>query len=156
MTINNLGNIRDIFTSFHDGSIVHFCCEEDSLLLEVEIQFLAKRVDARFQKFFVRLAGLENVYFKTWPRGPKAESAVLVDMAAIFKPELEILDANLKENEIQVVCNQYSPEFNYRGGELYFCAASAEVTDEAGKVYSIDELAVLWGGYLGELATGRR
>ena len=54
-------------------------------------------------------------------------------MSKIFEPKLDILEGNIKENQIQVVCNQASPNYDYCVGELYFSAVSAVVIDEAVK-----------------------
>jgi hypothetical protein len=95
---------------------------------------------------------VKDVHFSTWPSDLKSEPELIKDIASIFTPELEILESSLKEGKIQVVCNQHSHEFNYCGGELYFSAASAEVADEDGKAYSLDELDTLCKGYWDEWA----
>ena len=115
--------------------------------LEVEIQYLAERINPSFTKFQVVVFGVDSIYFTTWPNDSKLEPQVIVDVDEIFKPELEILEGNILENKIQVVCNQSSPTFKYCGGELYFKAESALVTDEAGKSYSIEELSSLCKSY---------
>lgn len=115
--------------------------------MEVDIQYLAERINPNFRKFVVRLAGVENIRFSTWPSDLQAEPEVLTDISIIFKPELEILEGSIKEGQIQVVCNQHSPEFDYCGGELFLTATSAEVVDESGKNYSIDELDTLCKSY---------
>ncbi|HKB60911.1 MAG TPA: hypothetical protein VKC56_12795 [Gallionellaceae bacterium] len=158
MTIKGSENIRDIFSIFHDGHIESFATEERGLLLAVRVQYLAQRINPLFRRFFVRLAVVEDIHFSTWPSDLKSVPAVLRDVNAIFKPELEILEGNVSEGEIKVVCNQPAPGFDYCGGELYFRAASAEVTDEAGKSYTIDELDSLCNAYWEEWAsrTARR
>jgi len=152
MKIEGSANTSDVFSIFHDGGIVRCHEENGSLLLEVEIQYLAERIYPAFQKFAVLLEDVKDVYFSTWPSDLKSAPVVLKDIASIFKPELEILESNVKEGQIQVVCNQHSHEFDYCGGELYLSAASVEVTDEGGKSYSLDELDALCKGYWDEWA----
>lgn len=152
MKIEGPENISYVFSIFHDGGIVHCHDENGSLLLKIEIQYLAERINPDFRKFSVLLENVKGVYFSTWPSDLKSEPEVLKDVTSIFKPELEILEGNFKEGQIQVVCNQHSPEFDYCGGELYLSATSAKVTDEDGKSYSLDELDTLCKGYWEEWA----
>jgi hypothetical protein len=147
MKIEGPENIRDIFSIFHDGSITHSSLEADTLSFDVEIQYLAERVSRAFRKFHVRLLGVANIHFSTWPRDLKSEPAVLTDPQKIFEPDLEILEGSLNGKEVQVVCNQHASDFPYCGGELRLRGAAAEVTDEAGKSYSLDELTALCKGY---------
>lgn len=94
--------------------------------------------------------------FTTWPSDQKSEPTLVTDVSVIFKPELEILEGNLKDGLIQVVCNQASPDFDYCGGELYVQAGSAQFTDEGGRHYSIDELDSLCKGYWDEWSNKSR
>ncbi|WP_341644080.1 hypothetical protein [Thauera sp. SDU_THAU2] len=150
MNIDGLENVRDIFSIFHDGSISACALDGDDLTLEVEIQYLAERVNPGFRKFKVRLFGVSNVRFSTWPSDMKSDSAVLTDVPDIFDADLEILEGNLSGEEIEVVCNQHSSSLPYCGGELRFHCLRFEVTDEGGKGYSIEELSELSQGYWDE------
>jgi hypothetical protein len=145
--IEGAENVRDIFCIFHDGSISSWAMHGNELNLEVKIQYLAERVNPEFRKFAVRLFGVSNVRFSTWPGDLKSAPVMLTKLEQIFEGALEILQGDLKEGEIEVVCNQPSSELDYCGGELRFGCTGAEVTDEAGKAYSIEELDVLCRGY---------
>ncbi len=145
-------NISATFSIFHDGEIVNYHYDNDSLLIEVEIRYLAERIKSGFRKFMIRLIGVENIRFYTWPNDPKSEPQVLSDTSTIFRPELEILKGNITKGQIQVVCNQPSTDLDYCGGELILSAASVEVIDESGKSYSLEELVVLCNGYWDEWA----
>ncbi len=147
MKIEGQENIRDIFSIFHDGGILSCRREDDSLLMEVEIEYLAERINPDFRKFMVRLDDVKNLSFSTWPSDLKSPAVLISEVGKIFKAELEILEGDIEKGKIKIVCNQHSSEFDYCGGELYLSAASAEVTDEAGKSYSIEELDVLCKGY---------
>lgn len=140
-------NISDVFSIFHDGGIANCHHENGSLIIEIEIQYLAERINPDFQKFMLRLDDVKNLHFSTWSSDLKSEPQVLRDTTTIFKSELEILEGNFEEKQIKVVCIQHSPEFDYCGGELYFSSTSVEVTDEAGKGYSIEELYALCKSY---------
>ena len=152
MKIEGSENIKDIFSIFHDGGIVNVHLEKDVLFMEVEIQYLAELIYPNFRKFSVVLNCIENIRFSTWPGDLKSDPEVLTDIDTIFKPELEILEGNIKDGEMQIICNQHLPDFDYCGGELYFTASFAEVFDEAGKSYSINELDTLCKEYWDEWA----
>lgn len=147
MKIEGSESVRDIFSIFHDGSLVSYFSDGDTLGLDVEIQYLAERVNPDFRKFNVYLFGVSDVQFSTWPSDLKAKPETITELRKIFEVDLEILEGNIKESLIEVVCNQHSPEFAYCGGELRFRCTSATVTDEAGKAYSIEELGALCKGY---------
>lgn len=155
MKIKGPENISNVFSIFHDGGIVNCHHENGSLLFEIEIQYLAERINPDFQKFMLRLNEVKNLYFSTWSNDLKSEPKVLRDTTTIFKSELEILEGNSEENLIQVVCLQHSPEFDYCGGKLCFSSTSVEVTDETGKGYSIEELAALCKSYWDEWANNK-
>ena len=147
MRIEGSEDIRDIFSFFHDGSITHAKRVGSDLILEVEIQYLAKRINSSFEKFYIRLVNVRDIRFTTWPRDSQSPPLEIADTSLIFKPELEILEVHNEEGAIQVICLQSSPGFNYVGGELYLQADFAQVTDEAGSHYSMDELRSLCKGY---------
>ncbi|MCB0063205.1 MAG: hypothetical protein KDE19_13875 [Caldilineaceae bacterium] len=153
MKIDSPQHICNLFSFFHDGVVAYVVHEGSDLLLEIEIQYLAERIESSYKKFLVRLSQIQDILFKTWPNDPKSDPKVLRSIEIIFKPELEILASNSQEGQIQVTCNQSSPEFDYCGGELYFQAAYAEVADEAGRYYSIDELGSLCKSYWDEWST---
>ncbi|MCI5212777.1 MAG: hypothetical protein D3910_29195 [Candidatus Electrothrix sp. ATG2] len=144
-----IGNdkIQQVFSVFHDGIMSNVKIDRTILSFDVKILYLAQRVNTEFQKFHVPLTGCNNLKFITWPVIDGAEAQELRDPVEIFKPELDILSGNLKCDQVQVVCNQPSPKFNYCGGELYFSADFMIVLDEAGKNYTLEELCELSRGY---------
>lgn len=147
MNIEGRENIRDIFSIFHDGVIGSCALNGDELTLDIAIRYLAERVKPGFRTFRVRLFGVSNVRFSTWPDDLQSAPVVLTDIQQIFEPDLDILEGNANGDEIEIVCNQPSPAFSYCGGELRFRCLCAEVTDESGKYYSIEELSALCEGY---------
>jgi hypothetical protein len=149
-------NLSDIFSIFHDGCITSYLCEENSLLLEVEIQYLAKRINRNFHKFVLRLNDVKHLRFTTWPSDLKSPPMLLDNVDQIFKTELEILESNIENQKIKVICNQNSSEFDYCGGELYLSSSSAEITDEANKYYSLEDLDTLCKGYWDDWANNTK
>jgi hypothetical protein len=133
-------NISGIFSLLHDGRIIKCNFEDDALRMEIEIAYLAKRINPGFHMLMVHLTGVKDVNFYTWPNSQGAEPELFTDLYLIFKPELEILNGNYKDGQIEVVCSLHSSGYGYCGGELYLTAKAAEVTDEAGESYSLEEL----------------
>ena len=111
MKIKGSENIREIFSIFHDGGIVNCQIENDTLMMDVEIQYLAERINPSFRKFSITLAEVGSIRFLTWPNDLHSEPALMTDVKTIFKSDLEILEGNIKGREIQVICNQCSSEF---------------------------------------------
>jgi hypothetical protein len=153
MRIEGSSNIEEIFSIFHDGVITHYIFNDGKLTLEIEIQYLAERISPDFTQFHVLLENISNIRFTTWPSDLQSESELITEPNIIFAPDLDILESNSKESHVQVICNQASSDYEYCGGELYFLATSAIVTDENGKEYSLDELDVLCKGYWDEWAS---
>ena len=154
--IHGAENLRDLFCLLHDGTISHGSWEGSDLVLEVEIAYLAARVAPSFCKFYLRLVNVRHLRFTTWPNATASGPVVLSEMTQIFQPELQILEGNLQDGVIQVVCNQRSSAFDYSGGELFFMADGAQLTDEAGKYYAMETLGSLCKEYWDDWASGSR
>jgi hypothetical protein len=150
MKIEAPESIRDIFSIFHDGGISTATLQGENLILQIEIQYLSERINPEYKGFEVYLYGLSNIEFSTWPSDLKSEPKKITDIESIFKSELEILEASLKNNIIEVVCTQNSSKYNYCGGELSFTVDTAEVRDESGKSYSLEDLNILCEDYWDE------
>jgi hypothetical protein len=146
MKIKGQENISDIFSIFHDGKIVKYVLEGDSLQIEVKIKYLAQRIDLSFSIFSVRLIAVSQIRFCPWSNAG-ASAEMISDLNTIFDQELEILEGNHRNGEIEVICVQHSPKFTHAGGELYLIAESAEVKDEVGRSYSLEELGEICKGY---------
>ena len=144
-----IGNdkIHEVFSVFHDGIITNVKIDRATLSFDVKILYLAQRINTEFQKFYISLTDYKGLRFTTWPVINEAEVQEMLDPDEIFKPELEILSGELKDGQVQVMCNQPSPEFDYCGGELSFSAELMTVMDEIGKNYSLKELCALSRGY---------
>lgn len=152
--IESVEELADLFSILHDGVIVEAVVENRDLTLRVEIRYLTQRIRSDFTTFVVRLAGVEDLAFTTWPNDASLLPQLLRDASEIFVPALDILSGELKEGLIHVACNQPSPKAPYCGGTLAFRAKSAEVSDELGKRYSHSELVELARGYWDEWKRG--
>ncbi|HEU4952066.1 MAG TPA: hypothetical protein VFT46_08930 [Holophagaceae bacterium] len=145
--------MSDIFSVFHDGGISGHVFSQDRLDLQIDIAYLAERVHPSYKTFHILLTGVEELWFSTWPKGPDAEPQVLRGPERIFEPELEILSSKSLGGLVEVICSQSSSECAYCGGELYFRADAAMVTDEGGREYSIEDLRRLSREYWDEWAS---
>lgn len=150
LMITGAENLSDMFSIFHDGGVARYSANGDNLDLDIEIMYLAERVNPAFRSFHVSIQNVQDISFSTWLKESGVEPLVLRSPAKIFGPKLEILSSEVYGEQIKVICNQPSAECDYCGGELYFSASGATVTDEAGREYSIDALQQLFKDYWDE------
>lgn len=150
MVIKTAESISQIFSVFHDGVITNYRNDKGSLTLEVEISYLAERVNPAFRKFEITLFEVKNVRFSPWLDNPEISPRPWFELSKIFVPELDILSGELENGQVRVVCNQPAAGVGYCGGDLYFDVEAAEVVDEAGMDYSIEALVSLSRGYWDE------
>lgn len=148
-------SIADIFSVFHDGGIARYSSSGNGLNLDVEIRYLAERVDSAFRHFHVCLHDVRDISFSTWPKEAEATPSVIRSLPEIFAPDLAILSGETDGEHIKIICNQSSADYSYCGGELRFSASGATVHDERGKGYSVDELHQLCKAYWDEWSSGR-
>ena len=66
MVSRALENIRDIFSILHDGDICAWNGDKNLLTLTVECQYLAKRIDPSFDKFYVELFNIDKLELEPW------------------------------------------------------------------------------------------
>jgi len=146
--ITTAESICEIFLIFHDGMIEETSLSGRKLKLKIEISYLADRVKSEFKFFFVELDGFCSAEFRGWPATLQGEKKLIAETSDIFKSPLEILEAKLTGDRIEVVCNiKSNVDSEFCGGELLFHADAATVRDEANKEYSISELGEICRGY---------
>src|SRR5689334_21078344 len=138
--ITTTESICEIFSIFHDGMIEEASLSGQKLKLKIEISYLADRVKSWFKFFFVELDGFRSAEFRGWPATLQGEKKLVSKLSDIFELPLEILEAKLTGDRIEVVCNiKSNANSEFCGGELLFHADAAMVRDEANKEYSISE-----------------
>ncbi len=140
MKIEGIENISDLFCAFHDGELTNVVQLDKTIQCDVEIKYLAEQISPNFSKFHIVLENVDSLRFTTWPSNFEEKSRVLCVSDEIFKPDLDILEGNIVDSTVQVISNQADNDFDYCGGELYFSADYAVVSDESEKVYSLDDL----------------
>jgi hypothetical protein len=141
--------IPDLFSLLHDGAIVAHEVGDCMVALTVEIEYLARRVDASYRSFRVALHGVRELELRTWPK-VGTPAAVLTDLERIFQGQLEILEGEARDGRVRVHCSQAAPDLDHAGGELRFIADGADVIDPAGRAYTFAELAALAEAYWDE------
>jgi len=147
MKITSQENIKNVISIFHDGGISHYEKSGNNLAFEIDIQYLAQRINKDYKKFFVILENIQSLYFEPWLDEPNDGKKTITTLSRIFVPELEILSAELESGYIRVACNQPAANLGYCGGNLYFKTSSLEVRDENERSYSFDELSLLCTEY---------
>ena len=145
-TINDK-KISELFSIFHDGTISAWHSRNDIIELEIEIEYLAKRVSVSYSKFYLIIHNVRNFCFSTWPRDFNISPSLISDPDILFSTKPEILSSKFKNGLVEVAMGQDSAEYDYSGGVLSFKADDAIVTDESGKQYSITELTQICDDY---------
>lgn len=146
--IKTAESICEIFTIFHDGMIEEASLSDHKLKLKIEISYLAEKVKSEFKFFFVELDEFRGAEFRGWPASLEGDKKHISRVSDIFELPLEILEAKLIGDRIEVVCNiKSNADSEFCGGELLFHADAAVVRDEANKEYSITELGDLCRSY---------
>jgi len=144
-------DIIDIFNIFHDGTIERSVMDGETWRFEVFIPYLANRIKKEYTLFRVAIRSAGNFRFDGWLRELNKGTEELVEFGPISKEELEILSAEEKEADvIAVSCNIAALKSKFCGGNLYFQCGDAEVSDESGKQYTIDDLDELCKAYWDE------
>lgn len=144
-------NIRDIFSILHDGTISGWTGDSNLLTLTIDCQYLAERIDKSFDRFYVDLIQIDNLYLTTWPNPFDSPVLTLTDLKEIFKAELEILSAEIKENLVVVSCNQHDTGFSYCGGNLTINCMAIRISDQNRNELTIDEFENICNGYWTEM-----
>jgi hypothetical protein len=143
-------SIGALFSLLHDGVIVGYAMQNGTLELVVEIKYLAQRLQGLRPgdvSLRISLVDVRDLSFKTWPKDAAAAPALLRALPEIFAPPLAILSGEVRDDGVMVLCNQPGRDCTHCGGELYFSASGAIVTDPAGRRHSLDALRALAQGY---------
>lgn len=141
--MTSLENIRDVFASLHDGTISGYSVEKNILTLSIDCKYLAEFIDKSFDTFFVDIIDIEMLFLTTWPNPFDQPVETLTEPKDIFKAELEILSADIKENKVVISCNQHDTSFDYCGGNLTINCETIKVYDQNKNeltIYKLDQL----------------
>lgn len=145
-----IDDIKDIFSMLHDGGISAWAGDKSKLTLTVECQYLAQCIDKSFDKFFIELRQVKDLSLETWQNPFNLPVKILTEPSDIFKTELEILSAEIKDEKIVIACNQYDRDFDYCGGNLIIACHSIRVFDQNRNELTIDEFSKICSHYWDE------
>jgi len=115
--------------------------------LTVECQYLAERIDKSFDRFYVELTNVDELFLSTWPNPFDLPVQTLTEPSDIFKAELEILSADIKDEKVVIACNQHDTDFDYCGGNLTISCENIKVFDQNKNELTIDQFDVICKSY---------
>jgi len=145
-------DIRDIFSIFHDGVISAWAGNKELLTLTVDCEYLAERIDKSFDKFYVELSFIDKIELDPCTNPFDIPTVIKINLDDIFRAELEILSADIKDNVVVVTCNQYNTNFDYCGGNLKINCRSIKVFDQSKNELTIEQLDKICNEYWDELS----
>lgn len=143
-------DIRDIFSILHDGTIALWAGDKNLLTLTVDCEYLAERIDKSFDKFYVELINVDKLELDPWTNPIDLPTIVKTEYADIFKAELEIVTADIKEDVVVITCNQHDTNFDYCGGNLIISCQTIKVFDQNRNELTIDQLDKIGKNYWNE------
>lgn len=142
--------IRDIFSILHDGTITAWTGDKKLLILTVDCKYLAERIDKSFDKFYVELSVIHKIELETWTNPVDLPTGIKTDFSDIFKAELEILSADIKNDAVVLSCNQYDTDLDYCGGNLIISCKTIKVFDQNKNELTFDEFREICKNYWDE------
>ena len=141
-------DIRDVFRMLHDADISAWTGDKNLLTLTINCGYLAELIDKSFGKFYVSLYGIDKIEFDSWPNPPADSTILKTDLHDIFKAELQMNSANIKDDKtIVVTCFQFDTEFDYCGGDLIFSCQSIKLFDHKKNEMTIEQLDKICNDY---------
>lgn len=140
-------DIRTVFSILHDGTISAWTGDKNLLALTVDCAYLAKRIDKSFDKFYIELINVEKLELDPWTNPINLPTIVKTDYADIFKAELEILSADIKDDAVIVSCNQGYRDSDCSGGNLTICCQAIKVFDQNRNELTIEQFGEICKQY---------
>lgn len=148
-----LAKIVDVFSIFHDGTIVSWTGDRNQLRLTMSCSYLAERFNSTYEFFFVELLNIDRLAFVPWMNPFELEQEYFNEVGDIFKANLDILAAENDGDWAKISCNQSDLAFDYCGGFLYIAGGDIRVFDQSGDEISIDRLAEVCRQYWDDFAS---
>lgn len=143
-------DIKNIFSILHDGTISAWTGDKSLLTLTIECEYLAERIDKTFNKFYVELTNIDKIELDPWTNRVDLPTIIKTDLADIFKAELEVLSADIKEEEVVVICDQHDTDFDYCGGNLLISCQTIKIFDQNKNQLTIDQFGEICKNYWDE------
>ena len=85
-----------------------------------------------------------------WTHPVDIPTVIKTDFTDIFKAELEILSADIKDDTVVVTCTQYDTAFDYCGGNLTISCETIKVFDQNKNELTIAEFGKICKNYWDE------
>ena len=145
-----LEDIEVVFSILHDGSITAWSGDTNLLTLTIECQYLAECIDKSYSRFDVKLTQVEELLLTTWPKPIELPVQRFTKPDDIFKAELEILTANIKDGRVVIACRQDNKDFDYSGGNLTLRCKAIKISDQNKNEISIAQFKILGKRYWDE------
>lgn len=137
--IENLNEIADIFNCFHDADLSS--AEIDNNILKMNIEYSLKDRNPKFNySFTIKLFECKNITFETWPRKLNEHPRIIKDVIEIFSNSHWILEGNIEDLKLNIVCSQTNNELDYSGGTISMQTRGARIFEQNGKELTLDEL----------------
>ena len=152
-SLQKLEDIRDIFSILHDGEISNWNGNNEILKLEIECEYLAKKINKSYTKFFIELTNIKKLEFKAWMNPINLPQKIFTNIENIFQSSLEILSAEIENEVVKVICNQHNLNLDYCGGTLLIKCENIKIFDEKNNVMTIEELNRICEEYWNEFKT---
>jgi len=130
--------LESLFTMLHDGSIASATQQEGDLILTIDCQYLAELIDPGFERFVVRLNGLEWFAFDPWT-DPGATPVAITALDRIIDADLEILSAESTGDTALITCKCWNAD-EFKGGHLSIRCADVALYDQNGAPLSLETL----------------
>ncbi len=144
-------DIKDVFSILHDGIISNWAGDKSALTLTIDCQYLAQRIRESFDKFYVELYKIDELYLVTWPNPFDLPVQTLTSFNKVFQADLEILSAEIEDKIVVVTCNQHNIDFDYCGGTLIVKCDMISVFDQNRNEVPIEKLDKICRSYWNEL-----
>jgi hypothetical protein len=144
--------IVNVFSIFHDGTIVSWVGNRERLRLTISCSYLAERVNSTYEDFFVEILKIDRLAFVPWMNPADLEQEYLTEVADIFKANLDILSAECDNDLVKISFNQRNSGFDYCGGFLYMTGSDIRVLDQSGSEIATDRLYEICRQYWDDFA----
>ena len=140
-------NIESIFGILHDGIITEWSGDEELLILKVECEYIAKRIDKTFNSFYVEISKIEFLEFDPWMNPMQLPKTEMKEFSKVFEAELEIGYSKIENDKVIVSCNQHDIDFDFCGGNLIIKAENGKIFDQNRTEISIEMLSEICNDY---------
>jgi len=140
-------NIADSFYAFHDG-IISFEKEEGSnQIWKIDCEYLAKIINLKFESFWIKIFDCQFLQLIPWMNPIELPQEIWITREEVFRTDLEISSAKVREGKIEIYCYQHNLNFNYSGGDLILQCKGIKIYDQEWNEIGEDKLVDICNKY---------